>query len=314
MYNSKIDKINSSLDDETLFYEGIDQKNKKIFLLGHSHIISQNTTFIQDYLSSQGKNYTVYNLAIGSSEPKDRVRTIDLLISAKPDIVVYGISERDFRSTIPLNVDDTKLPRLLPDVRLFFEEQIWKLGLQKLNFLENPKFTTLVSIYDFSLNFWKNDNVATTSNGIEEFSAYPNMPFYKITPGDTPIFTDQELFEYVLKTRVGNFREINLPHANVDVFALKEIISKLQQNNIKTIVFTTPHHKSYLSITPPSVSANFNIIVKDLEKESNIRIYPFLKNYTELNIWNDPTHVAVNDQSLIYSEDIAKIIISELES
>src|SRR5262249_45468462 len=40
-------------------------------------------------------NFTVYNLGIGGDVPKNRVKTIDWIISAKPAIVVYGIAERD---------------------------------------------------------------------------------------------------------------------------------------------------------------------------------------------------------------------------
>ena len=273
--------------------------------------MSLNNTFIQDRISISYDNYTVYNLAIGSSEPKDRLQSIDYLISTKPSLIVYGIAERDFRSTIPLTNDKTPKPQLLPDLKQFFDEQVWKLGLQKFNFMENPKFTTLTTLYDFTLKIWNKDTTQV-SNKVGKFHPYPNMPFYKITKNDIPILTNEELHDYVKETRVGNFREINLPYSNIDVIALKEIIKKIKTNDINFVLFTTPHHQSYLDVTPNLVIDRFDQIIKNIEIEFDIEVYELTDKYADLEIWNDPTHIAVGEKSLIYSEDISNIILEEM--
>jgi hypothetical protein len=311
MYNSKIGNIDS-LENEINFYDNLDQSTNKIFLLGNSHIMPLNNTFIQDHISNSHENYTVYNLAIGSSEPKDRLQTIDYIISTKPSMIVYGIAERDFRSTIPLTDNKNSKPQLLPDLQQFFDEQVWKLGLKNLNFMENPKFTTLTTLYDFTLKIWKKDT-NQVSNKIERFHPYPNMPFYKITTNDIPILTNDELYDYVKETRVGNFREINLPYSNVDVIALKEIINRIKSHDIKFILFTTPHHQSYLDVTPDSINDRFELIIENIELEFNIEIHELTNKYVDLEIWNDPTHIAVSQKSLIYSEDISNIILGEMD-
>ena len=86
----------------------------------------------------------------------------------------YFIFQNDYIKKDILNVYS------IYDLKQFFDEQVWKLGLQKFNFMENPKFTTLTTLYDFTLKIWNKDTTQV-SNKVGKFHPYPNMPFYKIT-------------------------------------------------------------------------------------------------------------------------------------
>ena len=44
-----------------------------------------------------------------------------------------------------------------------------------------------------------------------------------------------------------------------------------------------------------------------------IKFIHCMKKYAEDNVWHDHTHLAVNDETKFYSEDIADFIIEELE-
>jgi len=310
LYPNQVENRTITTDEEINFYSNnLNSSGKKIFLIGSSHVMPLNTTFIQEYLSSNGANFTVYNLSIGGDSPKERLKAIDHIILTKPEVIVYAIAERDFRTSIPIN--EAELPsKILPDPRPIFNQLVWKTGLYELDFLKNPKYTTLTTINNFVQGTANNTELIEKS--IEEFVPYPSTPFTKITRDDIPILNDRELNDFAIKTRVGRFYELGMPSENQDVLALKEIIHKFKENNIKIALFTSPYHKSYLDITPDAVTENFDIIVEDLLVKSDVTVHPLLEKFKDLKIWNDPAHVAVNDKALIYSEEIAKLILKEL--
>ncbi len=110
------------------------------------------------------------------------------------------------------------------------------------------------------------------------------------------------------------FNKISDYDKNVNVIALKEIITKLQQNGIKIIIFTTPQSKYYLNAMPSSGKTAFDTIIQNLEKDYKIKIYSLQDKYKDLNIWYDPQHVAIFNNTQIYSEDVAKVILGEINS
>ena len=59
-------------------------------------------------------------------------------------------------------------------------------------------------------------------------------------------------------------------------------------------------------------SLGTEMIKKELINSTDVNIYP-RSSYSKMLIWHDLFHVAVNNQALIYSEDISKIILEELE-
>ncbi len=121
-----------------------DPIKNKIFLLGSSHIKPLNTTYIQEQLSKNNQDFDVYNLAIGGDSPQERLKSLDLLISSKPKIVVYGIAYRDFMDQFPSGYSESKPISILPDPRDFFNEISAKLfSNYDLGFIENPKLVTL---------------------------------------------------------------------------------------------------------------------------------------------------------------------------
>ena len=73
--------------------------------------------------------------------------------------------------------------------------------------------------------------------------------------------------------------------------------------------------------TQQQIVDQINDEIKDLNtklsnygvSKDNLDIYNFTDRYQNLSIWRNPSHVAINTESLIYSEDIASMIISELE-
>lgn len=315
LYTSKIDTAKESLEEEISFFEKeIEGNAKKIFLLGSSHIISINTTHVENYLVKNGHNFIVYNLAKGGDEPEERLLSIDLIISAKPDIVIYGLAERDFRNSVPIILKtQSETENILPNPHDFFDEIIWKVGLSKfdLKFLENPKLATLIQLHKITSSVTP---TSTLDEKIvqERYTPYPNMPFFKILPKDTIIRNSSELEEYV-KFRIGSFNKIDPPYRNENAIALGEIISELKNNNIKTIIFKTPIHKTYRDIVPTEVTNSFDAILQDISTKYDIEIISLYEKFSNEKIWTNPSHISVNEDALIYSEEIAKIVLDELK-
>ena len=73
---------------------------KKIFIIGSSSVYAIDTTYINEQLALNEKNYQVYNLADMSDTPRKRLASIQNIISNEPEIVVYGLGILEFM--IPL--------------------------------------------------------------------------------------------------------------------------------------------------------------------------------------------------------------------
>src|SRR5579872_3036687 len=124
-YGNEVDPDYST---KKFYYESIANKPHKIFLLGTSHLHPLVPYPMEEYLRSNHQDYEIYNLGIAADNPEKRLRDLDLIIAAKPDIVVYGISPLDFD-----HVQSGELqPEGLPDLSQIFHD-ISSSILDKLN-------------------------------------------------------------------------------------------------------------------------------------------------------------------------------------
>jgi len=95
--NEKENNVTSNWENR-FFTQGIDSNEKNIFLVGSSMSAFVNQTFVEDYLKKNGENYEVYNLGIPEDLPKWRSNSTDIIISAKPEVIVYVMGFRDLRA------------------------------------------------------------------------------------------------------------------------------------------------------------------------------------------------------------------------
>ena len=94
--------------------------------------------------------------------------------------------------------------------------------------------------------------------------------------------------------------------------ALKEIISKFQENNIDLILFTTPLSDHLLNNISENEKQEMLDFLHNLSNEYDIKIIHLYDKYVDLNVWTDPQHVAYNENSLIFSNDVIQIILEEM--
>jgi len=281
---------------------------KKIFILGSSLVSAANAEYIENYLSKNELDYEIYNLAMASDKPIKRLKTIDNLIKVKPDIVVYGIGFNDVYDQISNEYLKSEIS--LPDPRYFFAQFMWYLEMNtELNF--NVLSSTRTVSFGIIDNILEKGiiNPRQDKEVIETDFTYSNTPFFIYHKSDTIPMNEKEI-EMEIKELPLNV--INPPEKNKNVIALKKTIDRLQENDIQVIIFTTPYNKLFYEISPNYDQKAFNVIVEDLIKSSNTKINFLHNKYNNTQIWQSHDHLLVNKNLTFYSEDISKIIISEL--
>ncbi len=266
---------------EKSFFESDFSKSRTMFLLGSSQIASSNVTQVNDMINDQ--NISVYNLGKAGDVPTKRIKQLDDIISSNPEIVFYGISYRDFKFPY-----DYVVP-IVPSA-----EQINSCWLEEY-FISNPELLTRYFL----------KNLGSENHGIMSKKYMKNTPFYDYKPISIPDIL--EIDEKSIENRTW-FKHCNMSE---NISAINTIISELQSNKIKVVIFTTPLHKLYIESLSDSQKEQFNKLLKDLTKKYNIEIYKFEEKYSELNVWQDPGHISYYENITIYNEGIASMIIKK---
>ena len=281
------------------FKQEFSEDRKQIFLFGSSHVAQVNTTHVNEKISQNHTNYDIYNLAIGGDKPKDRAKHIDEFIALKPEVIFYGVSFRDF--------DNKYEENFLPQPQQVVKE------LEKNDYLNfdypNPKLITF-QIFRKIMNQNSEDLMKS------EFLTNQNTPFSKISIIDSIIKTEDEIKNSKdSERRIAGIKNLNVdpPSKNEQVFYLEKIINRLQENDVDVVVFTTPVHNYYLNSLPNDQKKNFDLILIEISEKYEISIYDFTEKYQNSSIFADLNHVAFNKDSILFSSDIANMIIQEIE-
>lgn len=288
---------NALIEDEKIYYRSIQKIENKIFLVGGSHISALNPFFIEDFLAENNEEYEVFNLSKMANRPHRELQNIDLLISAEPKIVVYGIAARDFSEIQSVNSPQTKTQQPLPDpsklVQNWLNNQNTEILILQSDF--SPKFITLKELRGITVNS----------------QDYIKAPFFRFDyKRDFNVMNDEDLKSLAISGTKPV--EIKSPSENIQLFVLKEIIDRLHKNNIKVILFTTPQHKYLYDLIDESEKIAFENILTEIHDATNLEIYSFTEKYSDLEIWRNPTHIVVSNSASIFSDDIANIILKEL--
>ena len=276
------------------FYSNHISDEKQIFILGSSQVLALNSIYIDNFLSKNNLDYEIYNLASITDTPKQRLGNLDLLISSKPEIVLYGISPRDFGDIL---INETKKP--LPDPSALFISFLntYKNSLGfDASLFEYPQRITLSYIIDF----------LGTVNRTSDIIAYENTPFMTVPMASTLIHDNIDNTGLV-------YSDLKFSKENADYIALQKIISKLKENDISVILFIIPQHKSTLQNYSEDYVESFMSLLDEISKTQNLTFHNLFSKYSEMNIWTDRSHIAINKKSIVYSEDVAKIIIMEIK-
>jgi|APSaa5957512535_1039671.scaffolds.fasta_scaffold21639_2 hypothetical protein len=288
---------------EIEFYEDkVPPKERNIFILGSSMVGRINATFVNQVFLENNVDYKVYNLGKSRDLPTERLKVIDYMIEAKPEIVMYGLGFRDFghqsilrsnmeTSVRSLNCDQLSAKNPLPSPKdLLPLDIILENYYEELSPLTDPKQTTINTIRDvFSLT----DPKKLNNN--------PYQPFYAAHPGNSEAISEHELQQRLENTCVYALEEVG----HVQKITLDKILNKLNQNDITTVLFIVPQDKFYLNMLTNDEKINFELTLKELSDKHSIPLYSLLDNYHEMEIWSGMNHIAMNQSASIYSRDIA---------
>jgi len=276
------------------FYsQDFSSENDLIFLIGSSNVGQLNTTLIHEKVSQKFPYHIVYNLAYNGDMPNERIKTVDEIIKLNPKIILYGITHRDFEV-------ESKEKKPLFDPQQFFTDLIInEIGIDNKI---NPKVTTLEII-----------RKTFSDTGLfppRESIRLDNSPFFVFTSEQTTLANEIEL-----KKQGNNQKPINIGSIieNKHVSDLNLIIEKFQKNKIDVIVISTPLHQYSLDQISLETKANFSGILEKIRNIYDVKIYDFSDKYASEDIWANVSHVSYNKKSNIYSDDIADIIITELD-
>ncbi|MDC1136804.1 hypothetical protein OAS76_03370 [Nitrosopumilus sp.] len=273
-------------DDQLKFYsQDFEPDEKKIFIFGSSMVWSLNPDLIEDNLKKNQLDYKVYNLGIGGSKPENIEPVIDMIISAQPDVVAYGVADRDFITDQWIGKEKEKPTQILPEPSNYFGE-----------------------LFEFIKNIL---NLDTT------FLDAPQSNVIHVLRG--PLKSD--LMGIVSDEEIKKGKEVeiyleDLPsvHENQNVKSLNNIITKLQENNIHVIIFVPPVHKYHIEHLSENQQNYFNNVLNTISYTSKIYIYSLYDYYRSLNVWYDFIHVTTNTGFTDYSDDFSNILIKELRS
>lgn len=288
---------NNEIEKDSFFSQKFVPETNIAFLLGSSQIGHLNTTYIIDTITNDFDDYDLFNLAVNSDDPKERAESIDKIISLHPKIVFYGISYRDFETESSFDEKS-----ILPDFRILVEDNI-------PNELEsiNPQLITRRAIRDIL-----ND---TSIVMVPVYDIHPpNTPFFSLGNLQTKIIDDDELQRQTLIILPSPKDLYIAPSNNEQVRFFKQIIRELQENKIKVVIFTTPLHKIYLNELNQESKDTFNKILNEVLNEFDVKIYNYTDKYSDLPVWNNLDHLAYNENSMMFSEDIAEMILLEINS
>jgi len=289
------------------FSSKLNSEKSAIFLIGHSHIGQLNTTKINHIISEDHDNVDVYNLALYHDVPSKRLTDIDEIIALQPKIVFYGIAIADFFGPCKYSMDcniNKEIEIELPNPKKYLQslEITEKLGIPHMN----PKFTTLQLIRDgFS------ENMLFPEKG-RRLDLGQNTPFYQIDDHYTRIVSDSFLKNNLKGSSVNLFKESTIQNENESEY-LEKIIKKFQKNDIKIVLFKTPHHGYYIEKIPEKEIEYYNNTLNKISVKWNIEVYDFFDKYAYLEIWNDLEHIAYNEKSSVVTKDITKMIITEMK-
>lgn len=310
-----------SIEEQIFYSQNFNQNEKKIFILGASPVNAINSNIVNSILHDTNINFKTYNLGKGSDDPDKRIDSLDLIIDSKPELVLYGIGYRDFQAKISADriSETTKTKSILPNPHDFFEEYILaklKFYDLELDYIKNPKLSTLQMIQSFNIKKISDD--PTPSNLILDEDHPLRTPEQVqnvyIKKSDEHLYDDAEKWKSNIE-RYG----IEPNYKNRYSISLYSIIDKLQENNIKIILFTFPHHKYLLENVPYEEEEKFLEIVYDIKKEFNIPVRMFHEEYSDKENWSDLIHIHYNynltennEDSIQYSKDIANLILNEI--
>ena len=138
-----------------------------------------------------------------------------------------------------------------------------------------------------------------------DYSSHPFINFNK-----NEIVSQDKIYEIYKKDM--SFNGIDTNSDNEEIIAVKKMIEMFQSNGIKVLIFTPPYNELFFENTTIEEIENFEKIIENISKISDVETLYLHDELMKENIWKDPYHVAVNKDSRIYTDKIEDWLITEI--
>ena len=219
-------------------------------------------------------------------------------------MIVYGTGTRDYNSPRPVATSDSLPDNALPNPPKIFEltSEIEKFIPYDFTATQTPKIHILRLI---------RDSIDLRTPEVTLDMLKTNTPFMKYGKDWYSVQTEKEL-EIFYQQHI--WFGIKQPNSDKSVLALNQILYSLNEKNIKTILVTNPSPRGELEMIGSSDLKIFEKTLQDIADNNSINLTFLHEKYADQPIFQGGNHVTLNPVGLIYSEDIANIILKELES
>jgi len=310
-YNSEIPN-----NKDAFFQQSFDPKEKRIFLIGSSQTAQINENFIQKHIFEIDSEYKIYNLGYGEDAPERRLQHVNKIILAKPEIIIYGLGFRDFaEATWKSNIIESENNNFFPEPEKYFLEFKKNVGLFFEFDFENFKYPRVIMKNLLHKIISSSEEYRTTEyGGTETKPFWPSFDYLGIK------LTDDDLKELYDRQCLRNDRRCSTSYEPIDssienknIIALKQMVKKFQENEIKVIIFSTPHNHYYLDSMHEADIQTFERLLSNITEEFDSEVYQLHKKYINENIWHDNSHIALGNEDIFVNLDIGEIILKELE-
>jgi hypothetical protein len=308
--------LNNISKHEISFYSQFPDNKKNIFIIGSSHLMALNSTYMNNIISEKNSDYKIYNLAKGSDSPKHRIDSLDLIISSNPEIIFYGIGYRDFLKFTDTSTAGFRSYSAPSDTffepKLFIENHILKiLGYYTLDFdfLENPKRKTIEFIKN---SFSGSTDLKNQKKQFEKLSYLPLWQYEIIDNESTAHFEIKNQSE-INKRYSDLSTDVLIGEKNTDrnIQSLRFMIEKFSENEIRVILCITPYNNVLFHTTSAEERLPFSLIMDEISREFDISMYSFLDKYKDENIWHNFDHIALNKEKYLFENDFIELILME---
>ena len=83
-------------------------------------------------------------------------------------------------------------------------------------------------------------------------------------------------------------------------------------SDLKVVFILTPIRETAVQQISQINKDNFDLIINTISVSLDIPVYSLMKNYEDEEIWRNYSHITNDVPGLIFSEDVAKIILKEI--
>jgi len=318
------------VSNEKFSFVGADSGEKRVFLLGSSYVERLNATYIKQYLSDNGlQQFQVYNIAKnGAGNPSQQIQYLEPMVSAHPTVIVYGLGFRELGykpytnnvpscapgGSTPFAGNTTNTSFSTPSIQdaASYLQKIIPVKVDYFSNIADPKHVTvdLLKSY-FAENITSNTEVGAVASDVN--NSAPGAVNQNLFEKREPIFVNIVSLDEINKP-LGYTVHVCPEDMNNELTKLNEMVSTFKKNNINVILYVPPFSQSYLNAVGNDGIHTFLTALGKFASENNLKLYDLHDKYVTLNIWADAQHVAQNPKVVIYSDDIAKIVLGELHS